>query len=54
MKEPRAKPPASAVTFHAPDDLIDKLDELAAREMITRAALLRRLAAKGIEESRAA
>jgi hypothetical protein len=43
-----------AVTFQAPTDLVAKLDKLAAREMMTRATLLRRLAAKAVDESGAA
>ena len=54
MSDPKAKPNAKPLTFTAPIGLIAKLDQLAEREMTSRASLLRRLAAQATRQEVAA
>lgn len=54
MADQKPKPDPQAVTFQAPADLVEKLDQLAAREMTSRASLLRRLALAATREATAA
>ena len=48
------KPSAPAVTFHAPGTLVARLDVVAEHEMTSRSALLRRIAARAMENESAA
>lgn len=54
QEHPKSDRERHAVSFQAPADLVDKLDKLAARELMTRATLLRRLAAKAVDDGAAA